>query len=238
MTRAQILTLVKTLVAEGGTNFFTDAAYVRFIDDAYFDIHLRCSWDNKTSTTAGVVDQQQYVFTGFSQINRVDFDDRPMEPVTAEWLRQQDTLFATASGRPQFVFIGNNAEWGYDATDTEQQTIALYPTPDNTDTIRVMGVAAPAALPLTSTVPNLPHWVHRAIAYEAAAMVLEAQGEQRADALSQAYRILASWWVDNGVAVLSNRHASQKVHSIGGSPDVPRRLMRDRHINGTGLTGL
>lgn len=238
MTRAEIRTLVKTLVSEGGTNYFTDAAYNRFIDDAYTTVHNLAPWDWQTSTVSATTTTTQYAFTGFTKIQRVDYDDRPLEFRTREWLANLDYSFDTTSGRPQYWYMGAELEHGYQADDTEVQTIGVYPKADALDDIRVMGIASPDALAADGTSPNLPFWAHRAIAYECAAQVLESQGELRNEPLADAYRMLSRFWIDNLLRIMADRHSAQKNHVIGRSLHAPKRLRRETSIPGTGLTGM
>lgn len=229
---------VKLLVGDSGNNYFTQDAYNRFINDAWVSVYLQGSWIKKTTVTPAVVGQRIYTLTGFSKINNVDYDDRPLEYRTKEWLAAHDVSYDTSPGRPQYWYINADLEWGYDDTDTELNQIAVYPVPDGTDNIRVMGIAQPNDLSSDSSRPDTPIWSHRAIVYEAAARVLESQGEQRNEPAAVAFRLIAKFWIDKLNYIMSDRHSPQKVNTIGRGLYSPKRFRRENRIPGTGIYGI
>lgn len=234
---SEILTEVKTLVGEGGTNYFSDAAYKRFISDAWMTVARMSPVGEREATDTSTAGTAQYRFSGFTQIWHVDYDDKPMTPITALQLRQWDQDWEQVDGEPTHFLMNNTNEWGIlDGTTFEYQFIQLFPNPDETGlTIRVIGQEEADELSDDTDTPNFPGFGHWAIVYEAAAMVLEARGEARNPELAVAYRLLR----DGYAKMVNNNHphrSSQLVRAVGQVPTFSR-LNRETSINATGKAG-
>ena len=242
-TLSDLRTYVKTLVGENTTtaDFFSDAAYYRFISDAYLECARLANCAETSTTINAVADQAAYNVTGFAAISHVDYDDKPLMPITADLLYALDADWEIREGgEPEYVILNHTAEMGYlETADTELRQFILYPKPaaNGTAIIRVIGPAAPTAITTAADEPScLPDWAHDMVAYEGAARVLEAFGDQRNEELAETYRGIRDWYVGMLEEWRGNKH-NKMVLVKGQVLQRPLKVERETHVNATGRAG-
>jgi len=235
-------TKVKTLVGENTStaDYFSDAAYYRFISDAYLQVAMETSVAEKEVTINVVASTATYNVSGITKILHVDYNDEPLLPVTADMLYNLDSDWEQRTGTPEYVVVNHTNEIGnIETADTRVFQITLYPNPaaSLSSGLRVIGLTAPAALTTAADEPScLPDWAHDAVVYEASARVLESWGDQRNEALAEVYRGMRDWYVERLKDFQGNKH-KQAVWVKGAQP--PRPVSRDREtsVNATGRAG-
>lgn len=246
--RGQIRTNVRLLVGDSAVNssnldpsltsFFSEAAYNRFIEDAYQSVVRQVPFIEDELLIDTVASQATYSAPDFYTILHIDWDDKPLEFKTAAEMYWLDEKWEVRSpGEPQYVIMNHTNEWGIvEPSDTEKRQFMLYPAPSAsvTDDIRVIGKKIPQPLINDFNAPALPTWMHEAVQFEAAARVLEAHGEQRNENLGTAYRVLRDWYVGQGLFRMNSRH-NQAIEVVGRSSRLPGTLKRETHIPYTGI---
>jgi len=241
-TLSDLRTYVKTLVGDpAGTDFFSDAAYYRFISDAYLACARLAGGIKETATTmTSTASTATYNVTGLAAISHVDYEDKPLMPISADLLYALDADWETRTGTPEYVVLNHTADMGYmETADTEVRQFLLYPMPDTTtaDAIRVIGPTAPTAITTAADEPScLPDWAHDMVAFEGAARILESYGDQRNDELAKAYRELRDIYGQMLAEYRSNKH-NKKVWVKNGVIGGTTSRDRDTHINATGRAG-
>lgn len=242
LTLSAIRTKVKTLVGENTTtaDFFSDAAYYRFIDDAYAQVAMECAAAEKEVTINVVAATASYNVSGIVKVLHADYNDEPLMPITADMLYNLDSDWEQRSGTPEYIVLNHTNEIGnIETAETRSFYVTLYPNPSASlsSGLRIIGLTAPAALTTAADEPScLPDWAHDAVVYEAAARVLEASGDGRNEALGEAYRQVRDWYLEQVQEFQGNKH-KQAVWVKGAQP--PRPVSRDREtsINATGRAG-
>lgn len=229
--------LVEDLVSDTGNTHYSAAAYKRFVSDAWLAVSkIAPDVVEYEATTNSVAGQSIYTIPGFGKILHVDYDDKPMVPITALQLREWDQDWEQVDGTPQYYILGYDNLWGYPQTlSFEFDTFRLWPVPEEVKTIRVIGYKAPVELSDDADVIDFPKWAQEAVVYEAAARVLEARSELRNPDLAKGYRLIRDGYLQAVVNVYTNRMPN-RVISVGG-PDAAKRLTRETSINATGKAG-
>ena len=241
-TLSDLRTYVKTLVGDpAGTDFFSDAAYYRFISDAYLACARLAGGIHETATTvSSVAGTATYNVTGLTAISLVDYEDKPLIPITADLLYALDADWETRSGYPEYVVLNHTNDIGYmETADTEIRKFTLYPNPEAsvTNGIRVIGPTAPVAITTAANEPScLPDWAHDMVAFEGAARILESYGDQRNDELAKAYRELRDVYGRMLDEYRANKH-NKMVVVKNQVLSAPTSRDRDTHVNATGRAG-
>lgn len=259
LNRAQIAEKVRLMIGDGavtttlasnwrdGSSFaLSDAAYGRYVSDAWLTIGKELNWMESEITLSTVASTHSYATDCLSQIYQVDYDDVPLLPINALQLDRMDQKWKTRSGRPQFWLMGHTSQWGYGTTapltysaaasetNREYQVIRLYPNPTAVVDLRLIGLAKPEPLINDFNAPYLPAWLIDAVTYEAAARICESHNELRNPQLSAAYRGLRDVYLNVGRYRRANRQWG-RVWIRGESPRTPYTLLRQTHIPVTGL---
>jgi hypothetical protein len=256
LTRGEIRSKAQVLVgdiaptgasglATGPSNLFSDDAYSRFINDAAQECVRLCPYVDLEKTVTTTASTATYAVEGLITIEHVDYDDKPLEWITSDRLDRLDETWQTRTGEPQFVLLGWKNIWNTKDADVSlsqgispnenNRQFTLYPAPETTGiTLRVIGRMMQQPLINDFTAPALPDYVHDAVVFETAALVLEASGDQRNEALAQAYRELRDWYLQIGNDRLVNRYPSQ-VKARGRTTRIPSGLLYDPHVPFTGI---
>lgn len=214
------------------TAYFSDAAYNRFINDAYANVlnsvpycEVQYLIDSVASTSTYSVEVRT--------IDHIDYDGKPLEGRTAAWLERHDASWRTRTGTPRYFVLGDDTEW---SAATRQ--FRLYPTPDTStsDVIRVIGKSSVPGLTNDFCAPALPGWMHDAVVYEAVALCLESFGDQRNDPLAQVFRSIRDAYITEGLRALSDRYpAIERI--VGTNRFFGSVYSYDPHIPTTGRAG-
>ena len=245
LTRGAIRDRVRILVSdtgptggnwvEGYTSMFPFDTYNRFVSDALRAIYSLVPWPEVEETQSAVSGTATYVTQQTAQIELVDFNNRALEGATAMRLERLDEKWRTRTGKPRFYVLGDSSDWAV-VSGIQTREFRLYPTPTSTDTIRVIGRWFPTELYNDWSVPALPGWLQEVIAYEAAAMVLEAPTEHRNPELAAAYREIVKWYTETGLFHLGNRYPKRV--TVRGEFTWALRgsgLVRNPHVPFTGI---
>ena len=247
LNREQIRTRVRHLIGDAVPNssgiissesaIFGADALNRFISDALREIARFLHFLEGETLISTVADQAAYNAPDYMMIDHIDWDDKPLEFKTSDQVYLLDEKWETRTGEPIFAILNHSNEWGLIGTsDTETRKFILYPAPvaTVTDDIRVIGRLYLLDLDSDVDAPALPSWLHEVVQYEAAALVLEASGDQRNEALAQAYRGIRDWYLKQGQDKAVNRYPSQ-ARVKARTTRVPNILFRDVHVPFTGI---
>ena len=238
LNRSEIRYRVRQLVGDSSTGIgtiFTDATYNRTIQDAFSMIFRDLPFAQGEQLIDTVADQAQYNCTELTVIEHVDYDDKPLEIITANRMfALRDRWQTDPSGEPLFAIMGfKNERLVNNGTDYRQFT--LYPAPATSAvTLRCIGKLRPLELLHDFQSPAIPFFLHEAIVYEAAARILEMRTEMHNQGLSATLRGMGQWYVGFGQKLLNNRDLNAQT-VVGNSPRTNMRLKRETHIPYTGI---
>lgn len=150
MTSAQIEAAARNKYNSTGDTFYSTTEIVDYIYQAQLELAQVCPIIEAAYTTTSVAGQQEYSYpTGTSEIKRVTYDGRKLQPIT---FRDDDAVTGlradtTSTGTPELYAIWN-------------RTIYLRPVPDVASiTIKIFSVNEPQPMTTASQleVPTLFH---------------------------------------------------------------------------------
>lgn len=150
MTSAQIEAAARNKYNSTGDTFYSSVEIVDYIYQAQLELSQVCPIIEAVYTTTSVASQQEYSYpTGTSEIKRVTYDGRKLQPIT---FRDDDSVTGlradtTTTGTPEFYSIWN-------------RTLYLRPVPATAGlTIKIFSINEPQPMTTASAleVPTLFH---------------------------------------------------------------------------------
>lgn len=150
MTSAQIEAAARNKYNSTGDTFYSSIEIVDYIYQAQLELSQVCPIIEAVYTTTSVASQQEYSYpTGTSEIKRVTYDGRKLQPIT---FRDDDSVTGlrsttTTTGTPEFYTIWN-------------RTLYLRPVPATAGlTIKIFSINEPQPMTTASAleVPTLFH---------------------------------------------------------------------------------
>lgn len=172
MTRSELRTLVRNLLAESATGFYTDAKlneclYESLIEAAKYTDYVR--FVSTYTTTVGTAEYPLPAYFVFAKQVTWGANEDELDYVTQEELSQSLSSWRNSgNGIPAYWYLGDNTG-----------TFGVYPKPATADTITLYWHGIPDDFADDDAHPPLPVSLHRALAYKAAALAM--QGDDNPD---------------------------------------------------------
>jgi hypothetical protein len=172
MTSAQIEAAARNKYNSTGDTFYTSSEIVDYIYQAQLELAQACPIIEAVYSTTSVASQQEYSYpTNTTEIKRITYDGRKLQPIT---FRQDDAVTGldsdtTSTGTPEYYMIWN-------------RTLYLRPIPaTSSQTIKIFSINEPQVM-TTSSALEVPSLFHMDIVnFVAAQMAYKDDNQRRGD---------------------------------------------------------
>lgn len=174
----------------------------RYVNDAYIQICRETKVLEGIESMATVVGTPEYDLSqNVLQIKRVFLDDTVL-PNRTKW--ERDREYGNWEGQ-------SNGIGAYLTSQQNNRTFRFDQYPTGVKDVDVWHVRLPNVLETECEPPEVPAWIHPAIAFKAAAKALNKYGEMRNPQLAAAYEAIANDYLSLLNRFISNRIGERRV---------------------------